>query len=195
MSRPGALIGTHHPKAQPASEDACGRPVCEGFGQVGLGFGERPRAPPSRGTAIEHRVARVATEHSGRLGNARESAVFLGNVWQYAFAAERRPPDARKAQFQWFCMMEAGSGIETLYEDSQSGTTLGVLRISGPRVAFVLQRAENLYALGMPRGRIIQPSSSGAVGGTGSMSPGMSENRYATSVQMRASSMSGTIPP
>src|SRR3984893_2659170 len=122
MSRPGALIGTHHPKAQPASEDACGRPVCEGFGQVGLGFGERPRAPPSRGTAIEHRVARVATEHSGRLGNARESAVFLGNVLQYVFAAERRPPDARKAQFQWLCKMEAGSGIEPLYEDLQSSS-------------------------------------------------------------------------
>src|ERR1700730_634095 len=147
MSRPGALIGTHHPKAQPASEDACGRPVCEGFGQVGLGFGERPRAPPSRGTAIEHRVARVATEHSGRLGNARESAVFLGNVLQYVFAAERRPPDARKAQFQWLCKMEAGSGIEPLYEDLQSRQFLFP---NSPETAFILSLQALTLRLGMP---------------------------------------------
>jgi integrase len=144
----------------------------------------RPRHPSDRET-----IAGTPGEQNAKRSYTGNTSALCANP------ARNRPGERKRPTIHSVRAMEAGSGIEPLYEDLQSGTTLGVLRISGPRVAFVLHRAENLYALGMPRGRIIQPSSSGAVGGTGSTSPGMSENRCATSAQMRASSMSGTIPP
>jgi len=43
--------------------------------------------------------------------------------------------------------MEAGSGIEPLYEDLQDGTHLGFPRVPGRRVASVLHRALTVWLL------------------------------------------------